>query len=63
MKSSIKISNNGNTIRFTGAAANEMFKALTKQKEESPKDESSDELENVKQKALEKLKNLNIDMR
>ncbi len=29
MKSSIRISNNGNTIRFTGAAANEAFKTMT----------------------------------
>lgn len=29
MKSTIRISNNGNTIRATGSAANELFKDLT----------------------------------
>ena len=29
MKTTIRISNNGNTIRATGAAANELLKALT----------------------------------
>lgn len=29
MKSTIRISNNGNTIRATGASANDLFKALT----------------------------------
>jgi hypothetical protein len=29
MKSSITISNDGNTIRATGSAANELFKAMT----------------------------------
>lgn len=32
MITSIKITNRGNTIRATGAAANALFKALTEQK-------------------------------
>ncbi len=34
MKSTIRISNNGNTIRVTGNAANEFFKALSGQSKE-----------------------------